>query len=146
MKLTQRLATPADEAFARDTHHQALHDVVVAQFGAWDVLLQDGFFQRGWEARPNNILLYDDTPCGYVTIEEASDHIYVHELVIHPDFQGKKIGTNLLEELFKKSTFEKIPVRLQVLHKNKAQHLYKRLGFVQSGQTETHFLMERPSP
>jgi len=146
MKLTQRPASDADEGFARDTHHKALRDVVHAQFGAWDEPLQDKFFQTGWARHPNDILLYDGKPCGYASIEEAADHIYVHELVIHPDFQGNKIGTTILEELFTKATANKIPVRLQVLHKNKAQELYKRLGFKTTGQTDTHFLMERPSP
>jgi predicted GNAT family acetyltransferase len=34
-------------------------------------------------------------------------------------------------------------VRLQVLRKNRAHHLYERLGFVQTGQTDTHILMEK---
>ncbi len=34
------------------------------------------------------------------------------------------------------------PTRLQVLKENKAAELYRRMGFKQIGETETHFEME----
>jgi len=37
-----------------------------------------------------------------------------------------------------------LPVRLQVLKINPARRLYERLGFVVTGETETHDLMARP--
>jgi ribosomal protein S18 acetylase RimI-like enzyme len=146
MKITQRPASKSDEDFARDTHHKAFQRVVTEQFGAWDEAVQDQFFYSAWNARPSNILLCDDKPCGYAIIEEKPDSIYIGELVIHPAFQGKNIGTTILNDVFKKAAIKKLPVKLQVLHKNKAQLLYKKLGFVQTGQTDTHILMERPSP
>ena len=34
-----------------------------------------------------------------------------------------------------------LPVRLRVLHRNRARHLYERHGFEGVGETETHWLM-----
>jgi hypothetical protein len=39
-----------------------------------------------------------------------------------------------------------LPARLRVLRVNPARQLNERLGFVVTGQTETHFLMEHAVP
>ena len=38
-----------------------------------------------------------------------------------------------------------MPVELQVLKVNPARRLYGRLGFQVTGETETHYLMQRPT-
>ena len=47
-RLTLRLATDADKAFARHVHHQAYHDVIVRQFGEWNEAEQDAYFDSTW--------------------------------------------------------------------------------------------------
>ena len=93
MPLTTHPADEADAAFAREAHHGAYRDVVTRQFGAWDEQVQDGFFDRSWDDHDHEIILRDDVPCGYTSVECGDDHIHVREFVIHPAFQGQGIGT-----------------------------------------------------
>lgn len=66
MDIALRPATKNDKDFARGVHHRAYHDVVVTQFGDWDEVAQDKFFATGWAKPGHEIVLVDDTPCGYV--------------------------------------------------------------------------------
>lgn len=90
----------------------------------------------------HEIILCDGVPCGYIFSEETDDLITFHELVILPEFQGRGIGTKILNEKIEKAKIKKIPARLQVLKANKAIDLYQRLGAETIGETETHLKME----
>lgn len=134
-----RPATDFDTAFARETHHRALRDVVVRQFGAWDEELQDGFFARTGFPTGFEIIEYDGAACGYIRSEEVGGGMEVHNLYIDPRFQRRGIGTFLLEGIIALGR----PVGLLVLFANtEAADLYRRLGFEVIGRTETHFRMK----
>jgi len=142
MKLTTRPAAATDREFARHAHHQAYHDVVVRQFGKWDEALQDNFFAGDWAGAKVEILLWDGVPCGYASIEHHTDCIHVRELVLLPEYQQRGIGTSLLNVTIAQARERCVPVKLGVLRQNRAIGLYRRLGFVDCGRTETHTLME----
>lgn len=146
MQLTRRPADTSDTEFARDAHHRAYRDLVERQFGSWDREEQDGFFDRNWARGGFEVLLCDDTPCGYVAVEQRTDDIYLRELVILPEFQNQGIGSAVLAETFDLADSQHIPVRLQVLHENRARVLYERLGFTETSRTSTHVLLERSRP
>lgn len=75
-------------------------------------------------------------------MDESEDFITLHELVLLPEFQGQGIGSKILSEAMEIAKSKNIPARLQVLKENKAAELYRRMGFKQIGETETHFEME----
>jgi len=142
--LTRRPASEADTDFARDAHHLAVRDVVERQFGSWDADQQDEFFQNDWSGAEFEVLLWDDLPCGYVAIEERDD-VHIRELVIHPDFQGHGIGTAVVLDAVARARAKRVPTVLGTLHENRAAELYRRLGFVEYGRTETHTLFRLDS-
>jgi ribosomal protein S18 acetylase RimI-like enzyme len=142
MKVSKRAATSADTDFARDVHHSAYHDVILRQYGDWSADAQDKFFADAWSAATHEILLCDSMRCGYARIESANDEIYVHELVIDPDFQCRGIGTHVIKDVLAEATAREIPVRLQTHVHNRAANLYRRLGFRETDRTDTHILME----
>jgi ribosomal protein S18 acetylase RimI-like enzyme len=80
--------------------------------------------------------------CGYYACRETGGALALNELVILPEFQGRGIGSSLLQEIIEDANNRGMPVRLQVLKANRALKLYERLGFVKNGETETHFQME----
>lgn len=102
-EITRRPATNEDKDFARKIHHSAYHDVIVRQFGNWDYLIQDGFFNNEWSPEKYEIILSDESTSGYCSIERKTDHIFVRELVLSPDSQGKGVGTKILKELIEES-------------------------------------------
>ena len=141
MILRRRTATSSDTEFARTTHHEAFRDVVSRQFGEWDEALQDRLFEEKWIPNQFEILLYDNNPCGFLSVEDHPDHISVSEIVLAPQFQGRGIGSRLLNEAMQRGRETRSSLRLQVLGENRAIELYRRLGFKECGATETHIHM-----
>ena len=141
MLLERRPATSSDTEFARISHHEAYRDVVSRQFGAWDEVLQDRLFEEKWIPNQFEIVLCDGNPCGFLLVEDHPDHIYISEIVIAPQFQGRGIGSRLLNEEMQRGREAKSSLRLQVLRENRAIELYRRLGFKEYGTTETHIRM-----
>jgi GNAT superfamily N-acetyltransferase len=142
MRLTTRAATDSDTAFAREAHHGAYRDVVLAQFVAWDEAEQDRYFDNDWRDATFDVILCDDTLCGYAAVEYRADDVHVRELVIHPRWQNQGIGTAFLKRVMESAAQKGLPVRLGTFHQNRALKLYQRLGFREIGQTETHVLLE----
>lgn len=142
MFITKRPATTGDTEFARLIHHRAYREVVILQYGLWEEASQDKFFVAAWSVATHEIILCDDVPCGYLCVEQRKDSIFLREIVIAPEFQGKGIGTSLLEEVIDQAKMRRLKVRLQTHQMNRAAELYLRLGFRESGRTSTHILME----
>ena len=141
-EVTTRQAQVEDREFARRAHHAAYREVVERQFGPWDEATQDRFFGEEWNPDKTQILRFGGADCGYCVIEHRPEDIHLRELVIHPDFQGRGIGTRVLQRLRRAAEASGIPVRLGTFLKNDAVRLYKRLGFREMGTTGTHVLLE----
>jgi ribosomal protein S18 acetylase RimI-like enzyme len=137
-----RPAVTGDYDVAKRLHHIAYRDVVVRQFGSWDESRQDALFDAGWSADLFVFIRSGATDIGYTRIARESDAVSIMEIVIHPDHQHKGIGTAVLTEEIHAAQCRRVPVRLRVLRENQARHLYARLGFLEYGRTQTHFLMQ----
>jgi len=138
-----RPAIGEDESFARRTHHDAFRDVVTRQFGRFDEAEQDRFFDAEWDPESYDIVEIDTERAGYVQISDEDDAIKVKMIVLAPQFQNRGAGTNLMNEVLERGRSTGLPVWLGALHENRrAQDLYRRLGFRETGKTDTHVLME----
>ena len=76
-------------------------------------------------------------------MRRQSDEIRLFRVFLLPSVQNRGIGTRLVRDLLDEAAAAGLPLRLRVLRVNPARRLYERLGFVLSGETETHFTMER---
>ena len=142
MNVSRRPAAIADTDFARSVHHRAYRDVIERQYGPWNEKAQDEFFDAAWSAAEHEIVLCDAVRCGYASIEIRDAVIYLHELVIDPDFQGRGIGTHILRNVLEQAILRGVPVRLRTHITNRAANLYRRMGFQETGRTESHVLLE----
>lgn len=68
-------------------------------------------------------------------------HWYLMQIQIHPDFQNRGLGKQLIEKLLAQASTQHQPVVLSVLKNNPARHLYHRLGFRVTDQNEREFIM-----
>lgn len=134
-------ASLEDETFARIAHHQAYRDVVISQYGDWNDTEQDEFFKKSWSPLSMEILLCNNIQCGYCKIARTPFSIGVAQLVLLTEFQGQGIGTYIPNEVIKEASVAHVPVYLQVLKKNRAHTLYRKLGFIDTKETVTHFEM-----
>lgn len=141
-QIDKRPANDADTDFARSVHHQAYRDVVTRQYGVWDEAAQDDFFAGDWDASAFEIIMCDGVPCGYLCVEDRADDIHVREIVLLPEFQGRGVGSRILREIIERARVRRVPVRLGTHLMNRAANLYRRLGFREFAQTESHILLE----
>ena len=142
MNISYRSTEEADREFARNVHHSSYRDVVERQFGSWDQELQDKFFMEGWKPGISQIIMADLNPIGSLLVEYHDDCLKLVEVQILPEYQSQGIGSEILQQQIALARSKRLPLRLQVLKENKAQELYLRHGFVKSGETDTHVLME----
>lgn len=138
-----RAATESDKESLRALHKRCYRDVVISQFGKWDDEQQRGFFDVKWNPANYQIIVVGGTDVGAIAVAEQGDHVFLSEIQIDPDFQNRGIGSKLVEDVVDRARSAARHVRLEVLHANRAQELYVRLGFKEIDRTDTHVRMER---
>ncbi len=143
MSWTKRRATAADGEFAYALRRAAYEDVIREQFGDWDEIRQRQLFEDKWRPEDYDIVERQGRPIGALHVRRTPDEVDVVEIQLLPEYQGQGIGTALLHQELQFADAHGLPVRLQVLHKNRARVLYERFGFRVYDETETHFLIER---
>jgi ribosomal protein S18 acetylase RimI-like enzyme len=116
---------------------------VLRQFGSWDEAAQDGWFEQGLADAEFSVVELNGEPMGAIALKDSSDRLYLVELQIAPEWQAQGLGSALLRAQLDRARLLRKPISLRVLLQNRARSLYERHGFVVTGQTETHYLMER---
>ena len=114
--------------------------MVERQFGTWDQAEQDRFFESDWSGGEFEILEWDGERCGYVCIEESATDVHIREIVVAPAYQNSGVGTTVVTDAIERARRRGVPVVLGTLHENRAAVLYRRLGFTETGATNTHTL------
>lgn len=142
--IDRRPATRDDLEFLWDLHILTLLEYVALTWG-WDRTWQRENFLKRFDPASLEILEARGIPMGVLGVRYAEDHLYLREIQIHPDWQGRGIGAAMVADIVAHAAARRLPVRLQVLKVNPARRLYERCGFCLRGETETHFLMEHPA-
>ncbi|MFT5100635.1 MAG: GNAT superfamily N-acetyltransferase [Patiriisocius sp.] len=142
MDLYLKRATADDEPYFRDLNRACYEAVIALQFGHWDEELQNQSFEAKWPTNNFRKVLFDRQLIGGIWIDENVDFIQLREIQIHPTFQGRGIGTQLIMQELDYARQQHKPIRLRVLFRNPAKHLYERLGFSLIDRNEHQFIME----
>ncbi len=138
---TLRPATPDDYDFLYDLNRLALGEYV-AQISGWDEEWEQQNFRERFDPDRRQIIRIDGEDVGAFGFYADGDHVLLDYLAILPDYQRRGIGTRLIGSVVDEARKLSKPVRVQVLKTNPATELYKRLGFVITGETERHFVMK----
>ncbi|MCU1719657.1 GNAT family N-acetyltransferase [Pseudomonas sp. 5P_3.1_Bac2] len=139
MKL--RPATDIDRPTLFELHREAFYEHITQLWG-WDENWQRTKFAEEFTDAVTSVIEIGEKIAGYVQIVDKPNQIYVLNIAISRAFQGQGIGTQILRELQQKATAEKVPLELSVFRPNaSALKFYKRLGFIQTGETDTHIKM-----
>ncbi|WP_431610926.1 GNAT family N-acetyltransferase [Chryseobacterium sp. 'Rf worker isolate 10'] len=89
-----------------------------------------------------SIILLDYQPIGLLKVDRTFTNIEVLQLQIDPSQQGKGLGKKILEDILEEASLAGKTVSLSVLKTNKAQHLYKSLGFRTVDEDQYSYFME----
>jgi ribosomal protein S18 acetylase RimI-like enzyme len=89
-----------------------------------------------------NIIFLDNQPIGLLKVDRTFTNIEVLQLQIDPSQQGKGLGKKILMDILEEASLAGKTVSLSVLKTNKAQHLYKSLGFRIVDEDQYSYFME----
>ncbi len=89
------------------------------------------------------IVQVDGVDCGVFQLEIADDAVWLHAMLLIPEYQRRGIGRQLLARTVREADARGVPVRLLVMRANPARAYYERFGFRVIEEAEQHFAMER---
>ena len=88
-----------------------------------------------------HIAVYDNSQLiGYIdSVSNCVTDAYIQDLMVHPDYQGQGIGTELMNRMIDFLKCQKI-FMISVIFEDSLRSFYKRFGFYQmlSGQLQTY--------
>jgi ribosomal protein S18 acetylase RimI-like enzyme len=140
LKITYRAATQADFDFLWELHRVELRPYIEAIWG-WDEAWQLEYFQAHFDPSNQRIIRFRDQEIGTIKVEKRENEIFLAYIVILSVYQGKGLGTAVIQELLDKAKQNELPVKLKVLKTNPARQLYERLGFIVTEEHDTHYWM-----
>ena len=137
-----RGAGPNDREFAYQAKKAAFREYVEKVFG-WDEDEQRQLHEQRFGAQDFRVINLAGTDVGIMAVDLAPDCVKVNQLFLLPEHQGKDIGRRCMLLIIEEARQLGLPVRLRVLKVNpRALSFYQRLGFMRTGETDTHDLME----
>ena len=139
MRIQRRPAFDHDRAFLEDVHVAALGPVVLVGYG-WPAFRLRDQFHAEVDIRTCHVIIVDGIDAGYLSVEDKGDFWYIDAIAIAPKYQRKGVGTAALRSVLDEAGI--LPVRLNVLHVNRAKTLYERLGFRTITRDERRQIME----
>ena len=111
----------------------------VERVWGWDDDAQVAFFENRFRPDAWQIIQADRQDIGVLVVEHKSDEMFLAELQILPDWQGRGVGASIVRSLMHDAAACRKPLTLRVLHVNtRARALYERLGFRPLTEIETH--------
>ncbi|MER7835333.1 GNAT family N-acetyltransferase [Streptomyces sp. NPDC096040] len=124
-----RPATPADSEFCFQLHKAAMGSYVTAVWG-WDDEDQRAYHERSFRPDRWQIITVDGTDAGILIVEYGATEVYLGRIELHPRYQGRGIGTQLIQSLTDTAAQRDQDLLLDVLTVNTRAHaLYQRHGF-----------------
>lgn len=122
-------ATDADRKFLYRLHCKTIRRVIEATWG-WDEEWQRQDFGRRFNSYDVSIIELDGQARGGLLLEWLPDSLYIHEVQVLPEYQGRGIGTTVVLSVIDQASSRGVPVTLSVVPADpRARNLYERLGF-----------------
>ncbi|MFN2121091.1 MAG: GNAT family N-acetyltransferase [Anaerolineales bacterium] len=140
-----RNADEKDMDFLYALHAATMMEYVDKTWG-WDDAQQEAAFRKNHDPAGIQIVTYDGADIGMLYTEEREAEVFVAHIEISPEYQGRGIGSSILEQIVAGAAQRRKPVSLRVLKVNPARRLYERLGFGVFEETPTHYSMRTRLP
>lgn len=129
-----RFASGADSEFCYQLHKAAMGEYITEVWG-WDEQVQRDFHARAFSPGRWQIITVGGADAGMLHVEYRPGEIYLARIEIHPDYQGRGIGTRLISALIDEAGRKGQDLVLDVLTVNRRAHaLYQRLGMTEAAR------------
>src|SRR5687768_7102030 len=125
--------------------HRAAMGPYVSELWGWDDAWQAEAFTRGFDPGSTRVIVVGEQLVGSFETHEDAEAVVLAKIELDPAFQGRGIGTRVIADVLAEARARGKAVRLQVFKINRrAQSLYRRLGFLETGETDRHVQMAAP--
>ena len=141
-----RFATPDDHDLIYTLKAESVRPYVEKIWG-WDEDYQRTDFDSDFGAiKQFNVIEVDGKFAGFVRYYAEGLYFEVVEIHLMPEFRGNGIGSDILRYLQKVCIAQDRNIRIGCFKENyRAKSLYKKLGFMQTEETDTHYILEYPN-
>lgn len=152
-QVTLRPAGPEDEQFLLEVY-ASTRAAELAQipwapdqlqaFLKMQLRARDQAYRMYYAGLDDSVILLNNQPVGRLLVVRGDEEMRLADIALLPARRRAGIGTRLVRELSEEAARRGLPLRLQVEKSNpEARRLYERLGFATTGETDTHYQMER---
>ena len=141
-----RFATPDDHDLIYALKAESVRPYVERIWG-WDEDYQRKDFDADFShIKLFNVIEVDGKYAGFVQYYFEYPYFEVVEIHLLPEYRGKGIGSDILRYLQKVCIAQDRNIRIGCFKENhRAKSLYQRLGFMQTQETDTHYILEYPN-
>lgn len=152
MKISFRKVNEDDFPFLRKVYRSTreeelsrsgMSDEDMSRFIEFQFNAQHTHYSQAYKDAEFDLILLDDEPAGRLYIWRTETQIRIMDIALLPEFQGKGIGTSILQTIIKESEKSGKKVTIHVEYFNPALRLYERLGFQKVDDSGIYFYMER---
>ena len=141
-RLTSRIAESSDAAFAYEVREKAMREYEEATWGRWDIARTQRQIEDDIAAGRLNIIEADHRIVGMMRVDEHPTHMHLDQLFLLPEYQGRGIGSKLVEDVLRVARIKNLPVKLWVLQVNPARRFYEHMGFQVVEQTAASLYLQ----
>ncbi len=118
----------------------------VEQVEGWNDTHQRGLHNKRFDSQDFRIIQFQGNDIGFFSTSCTSDSLKVYQFFIHPEYQGRGIGSACMTSILADAGVSEKAVNLQVLKINiRGIAFYRRLGFSIVDKDSTHVQMEKLS-
>lgn len=143
MEYRLRPAVPEDHDWIYTCKAASVRPYVESIWG-WDEAFQQRDFDRDFVSIGQfRVIETAGKPLGFLQVLESENCVELAELHLLPDCRGQGIGSCVLRSLLAHCRERGCTLRLGCFKQNdRAQAFYRRLGFRQTAETGSHYILE----
>ncbi|WP_340018176.1 GNAT family N-acetyltransferase [Paenibacillus sp. FSL H3-0457] len=143
--ITMRQAVQEDQEQLADLRALVLYDDLT-RLGRYDDVKVRERFRNTFNPAQTQIIEVEGSMVGCVALKPKAEAYLLEHFYIHPDYQGQRIGTQVLNMLLEQDEVQGKRVILNVLQGSPARRLYERFGFVLDSEDEVDVFMSVQVP
>lgn len=150
--VTLRALLPGDRVFierlyaatrAEEMSHTGWPAEQIATFLSQQFNAQHAYYQAHYDGAEFLIIEHEGEPIGRLYRFWGPTTVNLIDIALVSDFQGRGIGSSLIEEMLQRADAEGLVIELFVETYNPAQRLYGRLGFTVVNESGVYVRMRR---
>ena len=141
-----RPSTPGERDLIYTLKAESVRPYVEKIWG-WDEEFQQKDFDSDFASVAHfSVIEIDGKFIGFLQCYFESSYLVVAEIHLLPEYRGKGIGSDILLCLQNDCLIKKRTMRIGCFKENlRAKSLYQKLGFIQTEETNTHYIMQYPN-